>query len=116
MEPPIYKIKTIEELVNVATPENFQCLMTDLQSFIMLAKRIDAEMDRTCFNWIDDGKSDVNLNLIFPEGEVWNEETRKKFVEELPSNASYDDNTNEIMVDSFGGLNCKMTIKLPDVN
>jgi hypothetical protein len=118
MEHKKYNIKTIQELVDVTTPENFGHLMKDLTNFIVLAKNLTSmgKMDTGCFTWIDDGKSDVHMTIKFPENEVWNEETKKDLVEQTGSIGIYDEHTNEIKIDSFAGTSGKTKMKFPDID
>ncbi len=65
-----YQISTIQNLVDIATDENIDCLLADLKNFIEITKNIQNTpgMSTTgaCFEWIDDGKNDV-IVLIVPD-------------------------------------------------
>ncbi len=62
-----YRITTIKELVDTATPENIDFLLADLKNFVLMTKMtIDANIptNNSCFIWVDDGKNDINVQCI----------------------------------------------------
>jgi hypothetical protein len=118
-----YKITTIKELVEVASVNNINNLMTDLRNFITIIKKFgpEAQIDASTFNWIDDGEANLSIISNLPEDEIWNDKTRDKFIESLSSITTYNKATNiltisnEIRSNDIIGTG-KVTIKLPDIN
>jgi len=81
-----YEIKTIDQLVNVATPENVDELAKDLYVWLCtvtglfaklkkdhpsLAKKTNSQIAKNTFVWIDDGKDNMSFRGVSTEtGEV----------------------------------------------
>lgn len=73
-----YEIDTLEQLVNITTPENFERLSVDFLLWLSYVNNIFAELKKqtnykgklsseiakTKFVWIDDGKNEVK-SIIF---------------------------------------------------
>lgn len=56
------RITTLQDLVDVATPENYQSLMKDLSSwlyFMLLVKAVGAEVKNCAMDWTDDGINEL---------------------------------------------------------
>lgn len=59
-----YAIKTIQDLVNIATDKNVDYLLTDLKNFLMVMNSdVGNYCDKSTFTWIDDGENNVTLGL-----------------------------------------------------
>ena len=61
-----HEIRTIEDLLNVATSENFDRLMRDFILFAHHAVQIkemleNEQIESVGFDWIDDGKNEIKL-------------------------------------------------------
>lgn len=89
-----YEIETLEQLVNITTPENFERLSIDFllwlnqvnQTFAKIKEReeykgkINSDIAKVKFIWIDDGKNelkDIQLKNT-TTGEVKNIKPKKK--------------------------------------
>jgi hypothetical protein len=65
-----YKLNTIKEIIDILDYENIDNFLIDFNNFIRFKvslkelKEIKIETTDDCFNWIDDGKNDVNINII----------------------------------------------------
>jgi len=66
-----YKLRTIQDIENVVTPENIECFKKDFCSWldILVAARkgfmglpVIIKSDGE-FTWIDDGKNDATINI-----------------------------------------------------
>lgn len=89
-----YEIETLEQLVNITTPENFERLSIDFllwlnqvnQTFAKIKEReeykgkINSDIAKVKFIWIDDGKNELkNIQLKnTTTGEVKNIKPKKK--------------------------------------
>jgi len=70
-----YKIKTIQDFITVVNRDNLDNLVTDFKNFLGLSlvyrelkKEIEIpdvtiELKEDVFNWIDDGKNEVTMNI-----------------------------------------------------
>ena len=64
-----YKLNTIKEIIDILDYENIDNFLIDFNNFIRFKvslkelKEIKIETTDDCFNWIDDGKNDVNMNI-----------------------------------------------------
>jgi hypothetical protein len=88
-----YEIETLEQLVNITTPENFERLSVDFllwlnqvnQTFAKIKEReeykdkMNSDIAKVKFIWIDDGKNDLkNIQLKnTTTGEVKNIKPKK---------------------------------------
>src|SRR5208283_2933923 len=114
MNPPTYHITTIKELVEVATDENISALLTDLKNFIIFAKNpehFDGTVDISCFQWVDDGKSDVILDCKIDD---WSAEAKETLITNLSAGVVYDETKNEITTNLSTASTDKLIYKLPD--
>jgi hypothetical protein len=94
-KPKEYEIETIEQLVNIVTPENEQRLGIDFllwlnhvnHTFVKIKEnhpeyknKLNSEIAKTKFIWVDDGKNDLlNIKLKSKEtGEIKNIKPKNK--------------------------------------
>jgi hypothetical protein len=85
-EPKIYKISTIKDIFELPTIEQVQVCLNEMNTLIIqaratndyllaMAKEKGLEgLDRafdfpSCLDWIDDGKNNVGLECVSPDGE-----------------------------------------------
>jgi hypothetical protein len=73
-----YEIETIEQLVNICTPENFQSLATDFLTWLDFANQMFADLKKSDeykgklnseiasvkFIWLDDGKEGLKYMTL----------------------------------------------------
>jgi len=65
-----YKLNTIKEIIDILDNKNVDSFLIDFNNFLRFKvslkelKEIKVETTDDCFNWIDDGKNDVNINII----------------------------------------------------
>ncbi len=67
------KIRTIKDIHNAVNEGNLENFLTDFKSYLsihLVAKKIAEneegmriESDNSVFNWIDDGKNDIDLKI-----------------------------------------------------
>lgn len=65
-----YRLTTVSDFVDIATPENLQTLLTDFGNYLLLAispKFRDCIPRPHSFGWINDGKHDVFLLPVVPD-------------------------------------------------
>jgi len=107
-----HKIKTINEIFEVVNEENVDCFLEDFSNFV----RIRLETKTMCemlfvpdyiernvkfensFNWIDDRKNDININVNLIKGESEAEEEIKlnpKEVDEVAFGCSLEEKKTE---------------------
>ena len=107
-----YKIKTIEELTDLVTSSNLDYMIKDLYNFLLLSAKLGKDKyDSTCFEWSNDYKSNVYLSATSYEGQ-WNEYEKQKLIDSIP-NASYHEDTNELIIPGYMGIIGNAYIKLP---
>lgn len=66
-----YKLKTIQDIVKVVDLDNIENFITDFKNYLSsriitreIAKISDADIQTNdFFNWIDDGKTDIKINI-----------------------------------------------------
>lgn len=65
-----HKLRTIKQITNVVNENNIDNFLIDFRSFLQarigwkkLGMNGIAKMDFTSFNWIDDGKNDVMVEI-----------------------------------------------------
>ena len=65
-----YKLNTIKEIIDILDYENIDNFLIDFNNFLRFKvslkeiKEIKIKTTDDCFNWIDDGKNDANINII----------------------------------------------------
>ena len=105
-----YEIKTIQDLVDVATTDNINHLITNLHNLLRIAVFSGKQESDCVFKWIDDGRTDVYMNMRF---EAWNKETKEELIKSLDGESHYDETTDEVVIPSFAHIIGCAYIKLP---
>lgn len=78
--PPRHDLKTIEEIIDVITPENLENFLIDFRGFLTLNLTIASVQDifgkenvkiereeRKVFHWIDDGKTEAHIHVKYED-------------------------------------------------
>lgn len=108
---PEYRITTIKELIDAATPENIDNLLTDLKHHILLSYN-GTLIDPHIFKWVDDGQTDVHIKM-----KTWTPLEKEHFFSK-PSEENlysvYSPHTNEVLLSPIDGIKGNIWMTLPD--
>ena len=65
------KLKSVEDIINVVNENNLDNFIVDFKNYLAMHivlkiakenhKDVDVQVDKTIFQWIDDGKNEINL-------------------------------------------------------
>lgn len=67
------ELKTVEDIIKVVNEDNLQNFIVDFTNYLAMhmalknvqekEKDVDVQVDKTVFQWIDDGKNEINLKI-----------------------------------------------------
>jgi len=113
---PTHHIKTVKDFVDIATESNIDLLLTDFRNFIMLSKSNSGFItDPTTFQWIDDGKNDLIMDLTKNN---WTKEEFDSVSDIIKTTSNYseeyvDANNHNVSIHTKNVINGQLVFELP---